>query len=63
MTRIPPHSLDLLSKDHVKTLAVKSAMTEAKENCDFVKIDHIDSSRLEVADSEVLECIWTPSTW
>ena len=59
VSRDPAHSLDLLSKDLVKTLVVKSVMAEAKEVRDFVKIDRIDSIRLEAAESGELEQTWT----
>ena len=58
--RDPSHSLDLLSKDLVGALVVKSSvMNEAKEVEDFVKIDCINSIRLEVAESGELEETWT----
>ena len=43
----------------MKTLVVKSVMAEAKEVRDFVKIDRIDSIRLEGAESGELEQTWT----
>ena len=59
LSRDPSHSLDLLSKDLVGTHVVKSVMNEAKEVRDFVKIDRIDSIRLEAAESGELEETWT----
>ena len=55
LSRDPSHSLDLLSKDLVGTHVVKSVMNEAKEVRDFVKIDRIDSIRLEAAESGELD--------
>ena len=46
-SRDPDHCLDLCSKDLTKTRVVTSVMHEAKEVRDFVKIDRIDSIRLE----------------
>ena len=59
LSRDPSHSLDLLSKDLVGTHVVKTVMKEAKEVRDFVKIDRIDSIRLEAAESGELEETWT----
>jgi hypothetical protein len=46
-SRDPAHCADLCSKDLAQTNVVKSVMAEAKEVRDFVKIDRIDSIRVE----------------
>ena len=55
LIRDPSHCVDLLSKDLANTSVVMRVMAEAKEVQDFVKIDHIDSIRLEMNQEGDLE--------
>ena len=55
LIRDPSHCVDLLSKDLANTSVVMRVMAEAKEVQDFVKIDCIDSIRLEMNQEGDLE--------
>ena len=55
VSRDPAHCIDLLSKDLANTLVVTRVMNEAKEVRDFVKIDRIDSIRIEASARGSLE--------
>ena len=55
----PSHCVDLLSKDLADTEVVKRVMAEAKEVRDFVKIDRIDSIRVERNEEEDVEYVTT----
>ena len=57
--RDPSHCVDLLSKDLADTEVVKRVMAEAKEVQDFVKIDRIDSIRVERNEEEDVEYVTT----
>ena len=57
--RDPSHCVDLLSKDLAGTDVVRRVMAESKEVRDFVKIDRIDSIRVEKNETENAEYIPT----
>ena len=59
LSRDPGNSMDLLSKDVCQTSVVKRVIDEAKEVQDFVKIDQIDSIRLEACEGGNLDSMWT----
>ena len=55
VSRDPAHCADLLSKDVANVPVVKLLLAEAKEVFDFVKIDRIDSMRIEALHQDALE--------
>ena len=55
LIRDPSHCVDLLSKDLANTAVVKRVVDEAKEVRDLVKIDRIDSIRVEMNEEGDLD--------